>query len=195
MEKPSRTASETPAAAGSKRKEITPDKESEPPRKKSKRSGNDSRTPRHPTYHPSIPPFRDLPIRWLVPSSMRKLHLLFRLPKQPLLLLPQRQRPRRRRKPTVKTPRSKSGPHWSNSGSTLAARTGVRAGMPRQTRKSGRRNWPSLLDGMPKPVDRHPNILSRLFGRVDIPSRVFLKEVWMPLRCSKKSFTVKTIEY
>jgi hypothetical protein len=63
-EKPSRTASETPAAAGSKRKEITPDKESEPPRKKSKRSGNDSgdipaeqnpTAPYVPSFYPAFP--------------------------------------------------------------------------------------------------------------------------------------------
>lgn len=39
--KPPRNEQETPVAAGSKRKEVTPDKDVEPPRKKSKRSGDD----------------------------------------------------------------------------------------------------------------------------------------------------------
>jgi hypothetical protein len=40
-EKPPRIDQETPAVAGSKRKEVTPDKEIEPPRKKMKRSADD----------------------------------------------------------------------------------------------------------------------------------------------------------
>jgi hypothetical protein len=62
--KPPRNEQETPVAAGSKRKEVTPDKDDEPPRKKVKRSGDDGgETPAEqndtalyvPSFYPSFP--------------------------------------------------------------------------------------------------------------------------------------------